>query len=230
MLNSPFKLFDAILDQLEPNTLFLEIGSDRGGGSTYYLDNVAQQTKNTFITVDLDPVYLNPSIHAEVMSGEEFVSTKLPKLNKKISLLFLDGFDFIRQPVALRNGNANVEITNMVDEYARKGLTLNNVNSVMTHLQQVMGAVQYMDSKCAVMLCDTWFSHITDTFTGKGSASVYFLLSQGFEILSCSFESDYVLLGRNIRAESELQNIDLSKLSKVYTGPKKRIDAIIYKE
>ena len=41
MANHAYKLFDDVVGQLETGHLFVEIGSDRGGGSTQHLSNLA---------------------------------------------------------------------------------------------------------------------------------------------------------------------------------------------
>jgi hypothetical protein len=121
MIDAPYKLFDSVKDQLDSNLLFVEIGSERGGGSTYYLNSLSKQTGNNFITVDIDPVYLNSSVTSATMSGEEWVEQHLPLLkNPKIGLIFLDNFDWINRPTEVRNGTAGPEIYSAIEEYRKK--------------------------------------------------------------------------------------------------------------
>jgi len=228
MLNSPYKLFDQLKDQLEPGRLFVEIGSERGGGSTYYFSNLSRQTLNDFVTVDIDPVYLGPNIQAVTMSGEEWVTTNLPEMGKKISLVFLDGFDWVAQPMQLRSGTVSPDVYNAVDEYAKKGLVLNNINCAVAHMKQINGMLPYMDDKCVVMFCDTWFNYTLDAFEGKGAGAVYLLLTEGFEIISSSYKSNYVMLARNMRPNAPMPNLNQARLAVKYEGPKQRPDALLY--
>lgn len=229
MINAPYKLFDSFKDQLDSNLLFVEIGSERGGGSTYYLSNLANQTGNNFITIDIDPVYLNPSINSATMSGEDWVNNQLPALpTPKIGLIFLDNFDWISRPTEVRGGTAGPEIYSAIEEYQKKHLKLNNVNSALTHLKQVKGMLPYMHDKCVIMFSDTWFNYTLDTFEGKGAGAVYLLMTEGFNVISASNKSNYILMARNIRPKSEMPNLDLSSLSVRYEGPKKPANEIVY--
>jgi hypothetical protein len=227
MSDMPFKLFEKIKNQIEPNSLFVEIGSDRGSGSTYYLQQLADETRNSFVTVDVDSILLNPKIRSVTTSGESWVVNELPKEGKKVGLVFLDNFDWLTSPIAVRQGTAGPETYNLISEYKNKHMELNNINSTVAHTKQILGLLPYMHTKCAVLLGDTKFNIASDSFSGKGSAAVYILLSEGFSILSASYKSNYILMGRGMREES-LPNIDQSALSKIYTGEQKRADTIVY--
>ena len=228
MQNAPYQLFDQLKDQIEPGSLFVEIGSDRGGGSTYYLQNLARQTKNDFITVDIDPVYLGSSIKSVKMAGEDWVQDQLPTIGSKVRLVFMDGFDWTTQPTAVRNGTASPDTYNLISDYEKKNLQLNNVNSAMAHILQVIGLLPNMEDKCAIMFCDTWFNYTLDTFEGKGAGAVYMLLAEGYNVLSASYQLNYIMMGRGMNSPAGYPNLDMSKLNKIYSGPKKRPDEILY--
>jgi hypothetical protein len=229
MIDAPYKLFDSVKDQLDSNLLFVEIGSERGGGSTYYLNSLSKQTGNNFITVDIDPVYLNSSVTSATMSGEEWVEQHLPLLkNPKIGLIFLDNFDWINRPTEVRNGTAGPEIYSAIEEYRKKQLKLNNINSAISHLKQVKGMLPYMHDKCVIMFSDTWFNYTLDTFEGKGAGAVYLLMTEGFTVISASNKSNYILMARNIRPKTEMANLNIDSLSVKYVGPKKPANEIVY--
>lgn len=229
MINAPYKLFDSFKDQLDTGLLFVEIGSERGGGSTYYLNSLAKQSGNNFITIDIDPVYLHASITSATMSGEEWVEQHLPLLKTpKIGLVFLDNFDWIDRPTEVRNGTASPEVYSAIEEYEKKHLKLNNVNSALSHLRQIKGMLSYLHDKCVIMFSDTWFNYTLDTFEGKGAGAVYLLMTEGFNVVSASNKSNYVMMTRNIRPRLELPNIDMDSLSEKYTGPSKPANEIIY--
>lgn len=226
MINAPYKLFDTVKDQLEKGLLFVEIGSERGGGSTNYLSALARDTSNEFITIDVDPVRLSPSIKAATMSGEDWVSNELPSTSKarpKIGLVYLDNFDWIYRPTDVRNGEAEAEIYNNISEYAKRGIKLNNINSAVSHLVQVKGMMPFMHSKCVVMFSDTWFNPSLDTFEGKGSAAVYLLMTEGFSVVSASPSSNYIMMCRNLRPKENQSNIKIDSLSEIYSPLQKVI-------
>ena len=68
-MQAPYKLLDHIKNQLDTGSLFVEIGSARDGGSTGYLNDLAKSTANGFVTIDVDPIYLGPTIETVTMSG-----------------------------------------------------------------------------------------------------------------------------------------------------------------
>ena len=229
MLNPPYQLFDFVAPDLPTGGLFVEIGSDRGSGSAPYLANLARSKGADFLTIDVDPVYVGAGIKTVQLSGEDWTANVLPTLNKKISLLLLDNFDWTAAPTAVRNGTATPDVYNLIKQYAAKGLVLNNVNSSMAHLTQVLNALPYLDSTCTIMLCDTWFNYTLDTFEGKGAGAVYLLLAEGFRIISASYQSNYLLLGRGtFGSVASLPNLDLSSLNQVYPSKVIRPDAILY--
>jgi hypothetical protein len=228
-MQTAYALLDKIKDQIETNCLVVEIGSARDGGSTYYLKNLANQSGSDFVTVDPDPIYLGASIKTATMRGEDWVKTELPKTDRKIGVAFIDGFDWIDQPNLVRTGNALPDIVNLIAEYKKKGMTLNNINSAVVHTKQILGMLPYMHSKCVVLFNNTRFDNQNDAFIGKGAGAVYALLAEGFQILSTSYKSNYVMVGRNIRSVN-LMNLNLDTLSEKYMGPPKRQNTIIYND
>lgn len=228
MSNTAYTLFESVKDQLGAGNLFVEIGSERGEGSTMFLQKLATQTQNDFITVDIDPIYLGPSINAATMSGEQWVSRVLPTLKKKVSLAYLDGFDWIYKPEMVRGGTASVDTYNLIGEYSKKGLKLNNVESSLSCLRQVIGMLPHLADRCAIIFDDTWFDAKSDTFMGKGGSSVYFLLANGFELLSASPKLSFLMLGRSVKPLHPIVNLNIDSLSYKYSGPKKRLDEVIY--
>ncbi len=228
MSNTAFTLFETVKGQLGSGHLFVEIGSERGEGSTLYLQKLATETKNEFITVDIDPIYLGPKINAVTMSGEQWVSTALPLIKKKVSLAYLDGFDWINKPEAVRAGTAPADTYNLISEYSKKGLKLNNVESSLSCLRQVTGMLPHMADRCAIIFDDTWFDAKSDTFMGKGGSSVYFLLANGFELISAAPNLSFLMVGRNVKPINSIINLNFNCLSNKYTGPKKKFDEVIY--
>ena len=228
MHTSAYKLFDHFKDQFDPGHLFVEIGSDRGGGSTQYLASLARTTGNDFITVDTDPILFGQNIQSVVMTGEKFVTDKLPSMGKLVNLVYLDNFDWTQSPVSVRRGDASADMYNLIKEYAStKGVELNNVNSSLAHLRQIKGLLPYMHEECVVLFENTTFNHITDSFVGKGGAAAYALMLEGFSVISASYKETYLLMGRNVAAPG-LPNLNLDKLNRIHPDPKVRSDSVLY--
>ena len=228
-MQAPYKLLDHIKNQLDTGSLFVEIGSARDGGSTGYLNDLAKSTANGFVTIDVDPIYLGPTIETVTMSGEEWVSRQLPNRGSRIGLVYMDGGDWISAPAQIRAGQVNPDITNLISEYERKGIKLNNITTMVAQTKQIAGMLPYMINKCAVMLCDTSFSHVTDSFVGKGAGAAYILMAEGFKLIGSSYKQPYLILARGIQGNESMSNLDMDVLDKVYTGPKSRPDVILYK-
>jgi hypothetical protein len=227
MQNPPFQLFDQIIGQLGTGCLFVEIGSDRGSGSSYHMANLARTTGNDFITIDIDPVYLGSQVKTATMTGEAWTKNVLPTLGVKVSIGLLDGFDWTFYPTSVRAGVAGPDVYNLITEYASRGYVLNNINSAMAHTQQVLNMLPFLNETCAIMFCDTWFNYALDTFEGKGAGAAYLLMAEGFNVVSASPDTKYVLMGRNVRGDG-MPTLNFDRLNQVYTGPAKRADTIMY--
>ena len=225
-----FSLFDQFLDQLETGGLFVEIGTARDGGSTYSLQKLAKKTSNEFVTVDINPIMLGQGIKSFTMSGEQWVREELPKVKKPITLLFLDNFDWTYNPTLVRRGAATPDTSNLIDEYSKRGLQLDNVQSTLCHTKQLIGILPKMSSKAIVLLGDTQFDASLDTFVGKGSAAVYLLMASGFQVISGSSKEKFIMLGSEITTPAGLPKVDLNNLNKVYAGPGKKIDSAVYSD
>lgn len=228
MLNAPFQLFDQVQSQLGSGNLFAEIGTARGSGSTSYFANLASATANDFITIDIYPISLPPHIKHATMSGETWAKIQLPNLKQQLSVAYLDGFDWTTDPAAVRNGTAGSDVYNLINQYARSGLVLNNLNSSMSHMIQILEMLPYFANKAAVMFTDTWFNYLLDTFEGKGAGGIYLLLAEGFQIISASYKLNYVMLGKNVMGNANMPNLDQSTLNKIYTGVQRPPNQVIY--
>jgi hypothetical protein len=223
---------DYLKSQFQQNNYVVEIGTDRiGGGSTNFLNTLAKAISCDFVTVDIDPIYLGPMIRKFTMSGEVFVDNFLPTIlgEKEVVVACLDGFDWTDKPYLVRSGQAPVDTYNLIDEYRRKGLELNNLNAALSCTKIAHGLLPHLADQSAVFLGDTSWNYTSDTFVGKGVGAAYLLMSQGFTVLSASFNSPGILFGRNIAFESPMMTLDFDRLNKVYTGPGSRPDAILYK-
>jgi hypothetical protein len=87
------------IDKNAKNGIFVEIGCDRGVGSTKYFADLAQENNTILHAVDILPNARNnishPAIEWHISDGATWCRNHFPLLNQKISLLYLDNFDYI---------------------------------------------------------------------------------------------------------------------------------------
>jgi hypothetical protein len=95
----PYTTIEKYLPNLiEPGSIFLEIGSERGAGSTVFLSDLAKKYNVTLHTVDLDntsDIVPHSNLITHTACGSDWCKTILPTLNKSVSLVYLDNFDII---------------------------------------------------------------------------------------------------------------------------------------
>ena len=93
-----FQQTHEVFSQLDPNSVFVEIGSDRFEGSTLYFANLAKKYNTILHSVDItaEPQsrIRHSSIEWHVGIGSEWCKSEWPKIDKKISILYLDNFDY----------------------------------------------------------------------------------------------------------------------------------------
>ena len=96
---------------IDTNAIMMEIGSDRNEGSTSWFDNFAKIHKQEFYSVDVIDDAENRHTHLENTNfiicdaGSSWTATELPKLNKKINILYLDNYDWGNYPVGINEKN-----------------------------------------------------------------------------------------------------------------------------
>jgi hypothetical protein len=180
-----FKKAEEWLPPPDENNVFVEIGSDRYEGSTEYFANLAIKNKTVLHTVDLSfepqeritrdgPV---PGIFWYQADGSTWARDVFPKLNKTISCLYLDNFDY-NWDVA----NTNADTYKQQQEYLEKwGIEMNNLNCAAAHLQQMILLLPFMNQKSIVICDDTYPSN--DCWLGKCGAVIVYLSLNGYQIV-----------------------------------------------
>lgn len=154
----------------------LEIGSERGEGSTGYLANLALERKERFITVDPDPeVYQRVSkvVHAYQMTGEQFMKGVFPDFGENVAFAYLDNFDWI-----WKGFEEESFIIKQVKDYKKRGVELNNTNSQKAHLRQSELINDFTFEGALILFDDTWPTG--DGYDGKGGTAVPYLLENGW--------------------------------------------------
>lgn len=158
----------------------VEVGSERGEGSTIWLAEHCAGHRITFYTVDIDPAIYKiaqklvdkfETCSAHLGSGEDFLAV----LDKKIRFAYLDGFDCI--PEGLERADF---IKYHRKRYRELGLRMTNRESARSHLAQARLVDENAASCCAVLIDDTF--HRKGKWIGKGSLAMPYLEKRGFAL------------------------------------------------
>jgi hypothetical protein len=175
----------------------VEIGASRPGDdqSTQYLHDLSKQLDISFVTVDINRervADLNfQGISAVCNKGEEF----LPMYAPKISIAYLDNFDWNWHPMATEDWTLD-QIKEYRDNY---NIEMTNVYSQAAHVHQAVLVEAKTTDNSIICIDDTWFHSTWDTYQGKGGAAVPYLLAKGYAVLETTNGRDEtygIILGR----------------------------------
>ena len=116
----PYNNIKNFLPTIDPDSMFLEIGSEREAGSTMFLSDLAAECNVTLHSVDICNHATDTITHNNLVlhtaQGSTWCQHVLPTLNQKISLLYLDNFDIIWDSLMLKgtyeSGEWNRQIYN----------------------------------------------------------------------------------------------------------------------
>jgi hypothetical protein len=173
------------VDQLDPASVgqFVEIGTSRNGddGSTPVIAAWAAEHLQLLWTVDVDPVNCEfvkslPILNLKIVNstGEEFLRT-FPYHQTSISVLYLDNFDWDWHP-----DRTEAFVIEQQQRYCELGMEMNNVNSQVAHLAQMVIALPHMAKQSIVICDDTWYNKSWGHYSGKSGAVVPYLISEGY--------------------------------------------------
>lgn len=178
------------------NTIFLEIGSDRHEGSTEYFSQLAQKHGAEMHTVDIidEPKRRLPDLPAtwHIGWGSDWCENQLPKLDKKISCLYLDNFDYIWNIDLILN-DTDIKQRRFYKE--ELGIPMANQTCQVEHMKQMIAIFPYLTDDAVVVFDDT--HTLNDCWVGKCGANVIWLLAQGFEIVRQEFFEYGVIMKRH---------------------------------
>ena len=175
----------------------VEIGASRPGDdqSTQYLSALAQQLDIDFVTCDINFQRIkdlnNQGISAVCDKGEDF----LAKYQPKISIVYLDNFDWNWHPMATEDWTLD-QIKEYRDNY---NIEMTNVYSQAAHVHQAVLVEARTTDNSIICIDDTWFHSTWDTYQGKGGAAVPYLLAKGYTVLETTNGRDGtygIILGR----------------------------------
>ena len=205
-----YKEVEQFINAVDPTGAWVEIGVDRGEGSTKFFADMAKAKGTKFYGVDADEnqivraravlsaqgkmvlgndgqFYLAEGAlpdHVELSHafGEDFLE-KFAKDNpgKKFSLVYLDNFDWDYWV----GGQEEAFVPAQKQHYRDyMGTEMTNINSQKTHLLQAMRLMPLMTEKSIIVCDDTWYHPNEGVFIGKCSAVIPYLLLQGYQVLN----------------------------------------------
>lgn len=166
-----------VISALPKHSYMVEIGSERGQGSTLALAQLCLANGMQFISVDVDPAIsddaktivkaISPSFETVCEYGEKYLETT----DKTFHMVYLDAFDFWHP-------NHSKE---RIDAYASRGTTITDDNAAAMHL-----ACAKALKRCLAIGGYVCFDDIltpAPEWKGKGRDAIPWLMENGFELL-----------------------------------------------
>lgn len=154
----------------------IEIGSERGEGSTAWLDQYARQHHLKFLTADIDPAIYKDA--ATITDGARHMRgvDMLKRLRSPVSIAYMDGFDWIPD-----HASNEPWIEDQRRSYQALGYELANNACQQEHLEEAKLIARKATTRCVVIVDDTWRTD-DGTWTGKGGLAVPHLENEGFTV------------------------------------------------
>lgn len=173
------------------NGVFVEIGSDRGEGSTAWLDALAAEHSKKLITVDISGKargHLESKLtntEFVVQSGSDWADD-FAHNSTDIDVLYLDNFDYIWDINEVRPA-----IQIQMADYASRGTPMTNQACQIEHLKQLMLLYPCLTSTAVVAFDDTYCYN--DCWIGKCGPAVVYLLACGWEVVHQTLDCGVIL-------------------------------------
>lgn len=217
-----YRNVEQYLDQIDTGA-WVELGVDRGEGSTQWFAEAAKKRGTKFFGVDMDPDQialasknlrsktatvnadgsmtvlvgeLPDHVHLVADRGEIFLSNFADQNpDQKISLAYLDNFDWDYW----LGREPEAFVAGVKQRYLDKlGAEMSNINSQLTHLLQAHRLVPLMTENSVIVCDDTWAMPEEGIFSGKCSAAIPYLILHGYKILHTHGyrQNSGVILGR----------------------------------
>jgi hypothetical protein len=203
-----YRNIEPFLDQIDSG-IWIEIGVDRGEGSTKYFSDLAKQYATKFYAVDYDSeqiqritntlaatgnaiIAMDGTISYELgalpdhvavvqAKGEDFLSNyKIADSTNKVSLVYLDNFDWNYWVGRQEESFVPAQKQHYLQTM---GIEMNNLNSQQTHLLQAIYLMTMMADNSIIVCDDTWYHPEEGVFIGKCSAVIPYLLLNGYQVL-----------------------------------------------
>ena len=174
-----------------PPGVFVEIGSERGDGSTLWLDQLAGVYQTKLITVDILPA-ARDQWQQTLLNTEFVVEPGLPWAQEfahswtDIAVLYLDNFDYIWDIE-----NVRPAILQQMGEYATRGVTMTNQECQKQHLAQLLALYSNLAPQAVVAFDDTYCYN--DCWIGKCGPAVVYLLARGWQVVHQTHDCGVIL-------------------------------------
>jgi len=187
------KIYQRIINHLPEKVqgVFVEIGSDRGEGSTIALDRWAGEFNTKLITVDVSSK--PKSRLADSLPNTKFVVAQGSTWAKDfaltctdIAVLYLDNFDYIWDI-----NNVSPAIRIQMQEYAGQGVAMTNQTCQIEHMKQIMFLANALHKNSIVAFDDTYAYN--DCWIGKCGPAVVYLLSEGWSVVEQTLDCGVIL-------------------------------------
>jgi hypothetical protein len=167
--------------------ILLEIGSDRGEGSTQFFAGLVYGTDREFYAVDpSDFVAANVMQYEPYVDNFTFTQTTgenfLNTFNKKICYAYLDNYDYNSWEDKPKDTWEDWVIE-MVNEYDNHS----NAKCEQVHLQQAQMIDNLAADKCIIQFDDT-YGNLDEFLLGKGATAVPWLIENGWHTVDVSDE------------------------------------------
>lgn len=187
------KIYKSIVNHL-PETasgVFVEIGSERGEGSTIAMSSWAHNFDTKLITVDIAPDAKNnlegsiPNTEFVISSGSAWAK-EVSNTNLRISVLYLDNFDYIWDI-----NDVSAAIRQQIHQYAGQGIVMSNQNCQKEHMSQIMALYPLLTPDAVVAFDDTYC--LNDCWVGKCGPAVVFMLAQGWSVVEQTLDCGVIM-------------------------------------
>ena len=185
-----YRNVEKFIPQIDPG-VWIEIGVDRGEGSTKFFADLAKDRATRFYAVDYDQDqidglkqrFINMPDHVRAIQakGEDFLDNfRNLEPTAQVSLVYLDNFDWDYWV----NRKAKPFVPAQKERYLQKmGTEMTNLNSQQAHLKQAIRLMPLMCNNSIIVCDDTWYEPNEGVFIGKCSAAIPYLLSEGYRLL-----------------------------------------------
>ena len=159
-----------LLAEHEPDPgAVVEVGSERGEGSTAWLDAWARSHRCRFYSADIDPD-THERARAITDGARLCPGATLIRRLALVSVAYLDGFDWTPD-------DPHFPIDGYIARYAELGYQLTNHNAQAAMLDEAYEVVARASPNCLVICDDTW--RTGSGWDGKGGRAVPYLLGYG---------------------------------------------------
>ena len=180
-MGTPYQEIEKFLPAITGSHVMVEIGSDRGEGSTVYLDDLAGRLGTKLYSVDILPKAQHRLQH--ICANTEFVVASGSQWSQdfhqhwhNISVLYLDNFDYIWDINDVRPA-----IQQQQHLYAEMGMTMSNQNCQVEHLAQMINLAPCMHPQGVIVFDDTYC--INDCWIGKCGPAVVYMKTRGWQVV-----------------------------------------------